>query len=120
MDVTINSQKRFNVFLERVAEHGLVWGLKSADGWCVCESNEYENTVVMLFWPDKAYARQCAVEEWAHYQPAAIPLNEFLELWLPGLNEDGLLAGVNWNVELVGLEVEPEFLLEKLEEVIER
>ncbi len=34
--------------------------------------------------------------------------------WLSGMNEDNLLVGVNWNVKLIGLEVEPVDLFKEL------
>lgn len=114
-DLTINSKRRYENFIKRVLESETVWGLKNEDGWCVCESNEYEDTEVMLFWSDEAYARQCAIEEWSHYKPAAIHIEEFMNNWLHGMNEDGLLVGVNWNAKLIGLEVEPYDLFRELE-----
>lgn len=48
-DLTINSKRRYENFLKRVSESKKVWGLKSEDGWCVCESNKYDDTAVMLF-----------------------------------------------------------------------
>ncbi|MEH7747741.1 DUF2750 domain-containing protein [Neobacillus drentensis] len=119
LDLTINSKRRYENFIKRVSESKMVWGLKSEDGWCVCESNEYEDTVVMLFWSDEAYARQCAVEEWSHYKPTSIPLEEFMNNWIYGMNEDDLLVGVNWNAKLIGLEVEPYDLFKELEETLE-
>ncbi|WP_078410754.1 DUF2750 domain-containing protein [Priestia abyssalis] len=71
-DLTINSKRRCENFIRRVSESKTVWGLKSKDGWCVCESNEYEDTEVILFWSDEAYARQCVVEEWSNYKPTSI------------------------------------------------
>ncbi|MRX72813.1 DUF2750 domain-containing protein [Bacillus lacus] len=115
-DLTINSKRRYENFIKRVTESKLVWGLKSEDGWCVCESNEYEETEVMLFWSDEAYARQCAIEEWSHYKPASISLQEFMDSWLYGMNQDGVLVGVNWNAKLIGLEVESYDLFKELEE----
>lgn len=107
LDLNINSKRRYENFIKRVAENKIVWGLENEDGWCVSESNEYEDAVVMLFWSDEAYARQCAVEEWSHYKPSSIPLDTFMNNWLNGLNDDGLLVGLNWNAKLIGLEIEP-------------
>ncbi|MFJ7973701.1 DUF2750 domain-containing protein [Psychrobacillus sp. NPDC096389] len=120
LDLTINSKRRYENFIKRVSESMTVWGLKSEDGWCVCESNEYEDTAVMLFWSDEAYARQCAVEEWSHYKPTSLSLVEFMNNWIHRMNEDDLLVGVNWNVKLIGLEVEPLDLLKELEESLDK
>jgi hypothetical protein len=118
LDLTINSQRRYESFIKTVLDSQTVWGLKSEDGWCVCESNDYEDTIVMLFWSDEAYARQCAVEEWSHYKPTSIPLEEFMKNWIYGMNEDDLLVGVNWNAKLIGLEVEPYDLFKELDETL--
>ena len=54
LDLRINSIRRYENFIKRVSENEIVWGLESKDGRFVCESNEYEDTPVMLFWSDKA------------------------------------------------------------------
>lgn len=115
MNLEIDSQRRYEKFVERVSLSQGVWGLKSDDGWAIVESNAYEDTGVMLFWSDKAYAKQCAAEEWDHYIPTLITLENFVQLWLHGLEEDELLVGVNWNKDLVGLEAEPLELLNDLQ-----
>ena len=42
-------------------------------------------------------------------------LDEFIDDWLPGMDEDKLLVGVNWNAEFEGDETEPLDLLDELE-----
>lgn len=106
--------------MERVAASGEVWGLRNEEGWCCTPSNEEdeedyeagedeedEGLMVIPFWSERAYAQQCAIEEWAIYTPTAIPLELFLTEWLPGMDEQGDLAGTNWNADLVGLEIDP-------------
>lgn len=115
MNLEIDFQRRYEKFIKRVREHAEVWGLKSEDGWAIVESNTYEDTGVMLFWSDKAYAKQCAAEEWNHYIPTLIALENFSTLWLPGLDEDELLVRVNWTKDLIGLETEPLELLNNLQ-----
>jgi hypothetical protein len=57
----------------------------------------------MPFWSDRAYAQQCAREDWSEYEPAAIPIDQFMERWLPGMAADGTLVGTNWNVQRIGV-----------------
>ncbi len=106
-------QDNHDRFVSRVRESGVVWGLKSEEGWANCPSNE-DDRDVLLFWSDEAYARRHAVDEWAHYQPAEIDLDRFVDLWLRGMHQDGVLAGVNFNADLAGLEVEPVRLAQAL------
>ena len=80
--------------------------MKDDEGWAICPSNEYECDLYVV-WSDEAYAKQHCKDEWASYSPVEIPLESFLEDWLPGMDEDGYLVGVQFNSELAGLEVEP-------------
>jgi hypothetical protein len=49
-------------FVRRVLEAGEVWGLRSADGWAVCDFHDFAGRQVMPFWSDRAYARRAAKE----------------------------------------------------------
>jgi hypothetical protein len=102
-------------FIERVRSTHMVWGLKDEGGWAVCPSNEYECDVY-VFWSDEAYARQHCTDDWSGYQPESIELESFLEDWLPGMEHDGYLVGVQFNADLAGLEVEPAELALELSE----
>jgi len=61
----------------------------------------------MPFWSDRAYAKQCAKNGWSKCVPTEIPLDVFLEKWMPGMDADGLLVGTNWNARLCGFEIGP-------------
>lgn len=105
-------------FVERVIEFDTVWALESEEGWATSSSNEFENVEVFPFWSDKAYAKALAKEEWSHYQPSVMPLSEFLENWLIGMHNDGLLVGTNWDANAFGQENEPlELALEIIREL---
>lgn len=93
-------------FISRVRESGVVWGLRSENGWAYCESNHSESDV-LLFWSEEAYARRHATKEWATYEATSIDFDAFIDGWLRGMHEDGALAGVNFNADLAGIEVEP-------------
>ena len=60
------------------------------------------------------FAQQCAVDEWSDFAPTMLPLADFLEAWLPGMAEDGVLVVINWNAQLIGVEASPEKLIEDL------
>jgi hypothetical protein len=101
-------------FVRDVKLTGLVWGLRTDRGWAVCDSAEYEETEVYPFWSDKAEASVHCTEEWADYAPAKLALDRFIDTWLPGMSEDGVLVGTNWDAELTGLEVDPDVLAQEL------
>jgi|APFre7841882724_1041349.scaffolds.fasta_scaffold16944_4 hypothetical protein len=112
--LTDDPQANHDLFLARVQETGLVWGLMGEDGWAACESGEYEGEIVFPFWSEEADARLHCVDEWAAYVPSSIQLETFCEHWLSGMDDDGILVGTNWDAELTGLETEPLELAEAL------
>ncbi len=92
-------------FVERVREHGEVWGIRGKEGILVFPSNHVEDTWVYPFWSDHAYAkRHCAG---ADRDPFVIEFDSFIDAWLQGLHNDGHLVGTNWNADMAGLELEP-------------
>ena len=102
-------------FIERVIANGIVWGLRhEKEGWAYSESNEYDDTDVLVFWSDEAYAKRQIKEDWSEYLATPILLNEFIDNWLKGMNDDQLLVGPNWDAHLCGLELEPIAVAKKL------
>lgn len=99
-------EDKYKLFIETTAASKLVWGLKDKNGWANSHSAEDEKVDVIPFWNDKAYAKACARDEWKGYLPAMIPLAEFLEGWCTEMAENGVLAGINWNANMLGTEAE--------------
>ncbi len=108
------AQENHARFVERVRASGQVWGLRSAHGWAVCPSNEDPGANVLVFWSDEAYAKRHAREEWSQYAATAIPLDEFVRTWLPGMEREGLRVGTNWDASLAGVELAPADLAAQL------
>lgn len=103
-------------FIVEAMELGCVWGLQGTEGWALSGSEAHDDIDVMPFWSQESFARAHCEGDWKDYQPVAVDLEEFLEDWLPGMHEDVLLVGINWNSELEGEEVEPLDLLEEFEQ----
>ena len=101
-------------FVKHVAASGVVWGLRSDRRWAVSDSNEFQETDVIPFWSDRAYAARAAKDEWSTYEPTQIVLSEFIDTWLKGMNDHGFLVGTNWDGALRGLEVESAQLAKEL------
>jgi hypothetical protein len=105
-----DAEIRYDLFLKTVIATKAVWGLKSKEGWAVMDSTEYEDTQVMPFWSHKAYAKAVAKEEWKEYLPTEIGLDSFIDKWLKGMNEEGILTAINLNQNLLGKEIDPQEL----------
>jgi hypothetical protein len=98
------TERNYQLFIERVAASKLVWGLKSKNGWANSHSADSEDTDVVPFWSERAYAKACARDDWKDFTPTEIPLVQFLENWCIGMAEDDTLIGINWDPKMLGEE----------------
>lgn len=98
---------KHNKFIERVVDFGTVWGLESGEGFATSDSNLVEDAKVIPFWSDKAYASALRKEGWSIYKATSMTIADFMENWLLGMYNDGLLVGTNWDANLFGKEIEP-------------
>lgn len=111
---TADSKADHRRFVTRVAVSETVWVLRNAEGVAWCESNDNPQVQVLLFWSDKAYAARAQQGHFPGYEISSIHLFDFLFRWLCGMSDDRVLAGTNWTGDLVGLEVNPDALLDEL------
>lgn len=109
-----DSEADYQRFVERVIRTETVWALKGSDGFAWCESNEHDERDVIVFWSDRAYAERVRKSAFPEYAPVELSLFDFLFRWLPGMSNDGVLAGANWTGHLIGVESEPERLHEQI------
>ena len=108
-------------FIENVKDSQCIWGLQdeTGEGWVVCDSVEFEDTDVMPLWSSEDKAKAHCSDEWANYQPAAIPLVDFLEYWVSDFNDDGVLVGIDWDGENDCSELDPIELAQELADIEE-
>ena len=109
---SITLKNRHQKFVKAVSENGIVYGLKSKNGFATSSANNCEdddgNPIGMIcFWAEKVRAKSCAKDEWKKYKATEIPLAEFMENWCVGMANDGLLIGTQFDQNLFGYEVEP-------------
>ncbi len=112
----INNSKaiinRHKKFIDEVSENGVVWGLKSSDGYASMDSNNFEDEEgvpiqVVCFWSNQKLAEDCLNEHWKNKEVRAIKLFRFLENWCVGTFNDNLMMATNPDMELVGQENNP-------------
>lgn len=119
---TADCQADTDRFLTRVVASEIVWYLQSSNGAASCESDEFEikgePAAVLLFFSDEAYARRVQLAHFPDHKTSTMSLFDFLYRWLPGMTGDSVLAGPNWNADLVGLEFEAYLLREKIEKAM--
>ena len=100
--------KNAEMFVEQVSLQDELFGLYDENlGWANCHAHDNKDaTAVYLFWSEPASAEKLQNEEWADYKVQTILLPVFLESWLDGMQKQQVFAGVNWDENLYGLEIE--------------
>jgi len=109
-------ESNFQRFVKRIIESETVYYLSNENGVAESESNDYEETDVLMFWSDRAYAARANDIFEEDFNEIEMELFDFLYRWLPGMSGDNVLAGPNWNGELVGREIDAFELREIIEE----
>ncbi len=100
--------KNAEKFIERVVEQNKLYGLfNEQQGWANCHAHDNTDAVaVYLFWSEEKLARQLQNQEWAEFSVQEIELDVFHESWLDGMQKQNVFAGVDWDENLYGLEIE--------------
>lgn len=102
-------------FVRRAIEQEEVWYLLHPEGGAATSvSMDDRETVVLLFWSDRAHAARAKAESFPNFEETSLDLFEFLFRWLPGMTGDHVLAGTNWTQDLIGLEKDPRELHEEM------
>jgi len=109
--------ENYDIFIAEALDTGCVWGLENEEGWALCPSLTNDELDVMPLWSQPEYAERHCRDEWSDYEVVPISLEELLDDWLPGMHEDLLLIGPNWNGDLEGMEVEPLDLLSDVDQL---
>lgn len=106
-----DARKRYKYFLNIVADHALLFGLKEGNGWRLLGVQVGEQTFeVVPFWPTAEYARLCATDDWCASEPTGVDVHEFIENWIPEIINDQRQIAVFPTPEGQGALVDPERL----------
>ena len=105
---------RYEYFLQRVADEGIVWSLGSESGW-VLDGDEHGREYVPA-WPEERFAAACVGGNWQGTEPRGIELTEWRERWTPGMIADQRLVAVFPTPAGKAISVDPQLLEWDLEE----
>lgn len=111
---SIDFRENYEQFLMEADQLEIVWNLKNKEGFAISESTIDESLQVMPFWSNEKAAKAACNDDWSEYQPNPIAIDDFIDAWLHGLEEDGIAVGVNWSESLEGVEIEPVILIDDL------
>jgi hypothetical protein len=89
--VMLPGPQRYEYFVKRVVESGVVWSL-FRQGWALARKED--GTLVFPLWPEREFAAICADYEWTGYAPQSFGLDELVNELLPQLEGDGIATGV--------------------------
>lgn len=95
-------------FVTELVANREVWTIRDSGGFPTSTNSSGETA--MPFWSLESRARKIVDQLPAYqgFQPYKLTVEEFLERWLPGLERDGLLAGLNWSGDrATGYDMQP-------------
>lgn len=113
-----NIRSPYGSFAKQACEHKTIYTLESEDGFATSDSEEFDDedgepVQVVFFWSEKERAQACVKNSWADYRVTELPLADFMETWCLDLNNEGMLAGLDFDWNGAALEAEPlELVLE--------
>ena len=91
---------RYKAFVQQVVQYRTVYTLQDdEDYFAECPSEVYDDNLgepeaVYCFWDNLEDAQACQHDEWQDYEIVEIPLVDFMEDILIGMDEDAHLVGV--------------------------
>ena len=95
-------------FRREAPEEGRVFSIRDADGYPIAKDND--GSRALPFWSKSSRAQKVVsqVGAYRNFDVVVIDLEDWLERWLPGLERDGYLIGVNWaGPKATGYDVTP-------------
>lgn len=83
------------------------------------KDKEHQPKVVLCFWASEKQALEaCKNENWQGYRVVPVSLLHFLENWCIDMADEGVLVGINFDNQAVGIEINPlDLILEILTEL---
>jgi len=90
------SAAQADAFYREALEHGTVWSVRDAGGFPAPETPEGR---AMPFWSLESRVQKIveSVPAYSGFEVVSIPLTDWRSRWLPGLERDGVRAGLNWS-----------------------
>ncbi len=90
----LDCEARYEYFLDAVGEEREIWILINSDEhFLKLHSEDQGGFEYLPLWPSEAFAEAYAASE-SDLKAKSIPLPQFLNRWLPGLEKDAIEVGV--------------------------
>lgn len=115
--LSLSNVDRFYHCVARAVDWEEIWSLRNESGWATVES---EDRTCIPFWPHPSYAKLFAKGDWDGYEASPITLSNFVQDWLPGMQNDDVFLAVFPNLEYEGIIVNAEKVLVAVNEELEK
>ncbi|MBK1701485.1 DUF2750 domain-containing protein [Thiococcus pfennigii] len=116
--LALSADEQYRHFIERALADGEVWTLRGPGGFVAYRGEDGEPC--FPFWPHPDYALALANDDWSDCRPEPLPLDRFMDRWLPGMARDGRQLAVFPTPAGQGLIADPQELLDDLVAARER
>ncbi len=90
--LNLNSEYRYDLFVSKVFQHGLMWTLKGPEGLLFLAADDNEHCLPV--WPHEDFAQLWAQGEFAGFEPQSITLEIWQSRWVDGLTQDNISLAV--------------------------
>ncbi|WP_231510981.1 DUF2750 domain-containing protein [Arthrobacter sp. UNC362MFTsu5.1] len=104
-----------SAFYSEILHHQEVWTVRDANGFPAPAGPDGQRS--MPFWsrPSRVERIVASVPDYRDFDVVSLPLQQWRSNWLPGLQGDGILVGLNWSgTRATGFDVSPDAVLEAL------
>lgn len=103
--IKLSGPERYEYFINKIADWEEVWSIQDGEGWGLMGDDTGKELVPI--WPAEKYVSACCTGFWKGCNPKAIPLNYWLEKWIPGMLNDGRMCAVFPLLSDKGVVVDP-------------
>lgn len=114
----LDGPARYDHLIKRIADSEELFSLRDGSGWFLAGADDGRD--LHPVWPHPRYAAACAIGNWAGAQATAIPIDEWLDSWLPRMEADGRAVAAFPTPANRGPVVEPSQMREDLETELSR
>jgi hypothetical protein len=90
--VKLEGRERYSYLVKKAADQERLWSLWQDGAWAL--ASNADGNVAVPIWPHEKYAAQCANETWQGFVSKEIPLQLWLDRWIPGMTRDSRLVAV--------------------------
>ncbi|WP_072242061.1 DUF2750 domain-containing protein [Marinomonas fungiae] len=106
------SQKRYDLFVSHIKSGGTCYTLADTEG---CLNVTIGSERVLPVWPSEDMANEWAKAEHEGFSALDVSNESFVDIWLPGMSNDGVSVGIAPNMAGEGIVVQAAELLQDIQ-----